>query len=82
MSEKLTSKEAIDSLTLKFTSENSVDVERATILRKEWDAIKPILDYYIKNSENFRVSLGFCEICGGHHYDGLPPCNSEVEKKL
>jgi hypothetical protein len=47
MSEKFTPKEAIDSLTLKFTSGNSVDVERATILRKEWDVIYPtLIDIY------------------------------------
>lgn len=35
----MTFEEAIESLTLKFTSGNDIEVERATILRKEWKAI-------------------------------------------
>ena len=36
-------KDALDSLTLKFTSGNAIEVERAVILRTEWDAILPAL---------------------------------------
>jgi hypothetical protein len=37
-------KEAIESLTLKFTSGNEIPVDRATILREEWEVIKAELD--------------------------------------
>jgi hypothetical protein len=34
---------ALETLESKFTSGNSISVERATITRAEWDAIYPIL---------------------------------------
>lgn len=45
--EYLTFEEAVESLHLKFQSGNSIEVERATITRKEWDALLPILTPYI-----------------------------------
>lgn len=40
----MTFKEAFKNLTLKFTSSNDIEIERATILRTEWDAIKVEID--------------------------------------
>ena len=39
----MTLKEAVENLKLKFTSGNDIEIERATILRKEWDIIYPVL---------------------------------------
>ena len=39
----MTFKEAVENLKLKFTSGNDIEIERATILRKEWDVIYPVL---------------------------------------
>lgn len=33
-------KEALESLELKFTSANDVEVERTSILREEWEALR------------------------------------------
>lgn len=42
-------KEAWESLMLKFTSANSNPVQRATIIREEWEAIKyNLLDFLYK----------------------------------
>lgn len=37
---------AYETLELKFTSGNSIPVERNTITREEWDAIKEQIEYY------------------------------------
>ena len=63
--------EAFENLKSKFTSGNSIDVERTTILHKEWDALLtvllPLLDkpkcdacelYYFEYNSNF------CGNCG------------------
>jgi hypothetical protein len=39
--------EALENLSLKFSSSNDIPIERATILRKEWDAIKNEIDKLI-----------------------------------
>ena len=44
-------KEAIKSLTEKFSSGNDVEVERSTILRTEWGAIKAGIDV-LKGCDN------------------------------
>lgn len=50
-------KEAMVNLDLKFTSGNSIQVERATIVRDEWEAIQ---DFYLKNkTAEFTTLDGF-----------------------
>lgn len=39
----MTFEEAVESLRLKFQSGNPIEVERATILRKEWEALLPVI---------------------------------------
>ena len=43
--------EALKNLKLKFTSGNEFEVERATILRKEWDVIYPILEAELRKNK-------------------------------
>jgi hypothetical protein len=40
--------EAYESLKSKFTNGNEIDVEKATILRTEWDALKPLIEEYLE----------------------------------
>jgi len=41
---ELTEQEAFERITRKFTSSNSVDVERATILKEEWKLAKKFIE--------------------------------------
>jgi len=41
---ELTEQEAFERITRKFTSSNSVDVERATILKEEWELAKKFIE--------------------------------------
>lgn len=44
-------KEALESLKLKFTSGNKIKVDRATILRTEWEALLPVLNNTVNSKE-------------------------------
>jgi hypothetical protein len=49
---------ALETLESKFTSGNSISVERATITRAEWDAIYPILkDKKVKIKRKKQVNM-------------------------
>jgi hypothetical protein len=43
--------DAFKSLSLKFSSGNNIPVERATILREEWDAIRSIVEKFAVKKE-------------------------------
>ena len=62
----LTFDEAVASLKSKFTSANSINVERATILRKEWEALLPILNE--ANSAPKEIYLNEHEVLERGHF--------------
>ena len=42
---------SIKSIDLKFTSANSVPVDRASVAREEWDSVKAVIDSMVKALE-------------------------------
>lgn len=46
--------EAYEKLESKFTSGNSIPVERNTITREEWDAIKEQIEFYRKTINDLK----------------------------
>lgn len=53
--DNLTFEEAINSLSLKFQSGNTIDVERTTVTRKEWDAIWPVIGEVYLNTPKTEI---------------------------
>jgi hypothetical protein len=62
--------DAMASLRNKFTSGNEVQVERTTILREEWEAIRDLIRYYsLTCLENDAIFDACWRVIGGAEVD-------------
>ena len=72
--------EALESVKSKFQSGNSIKVERAVILRTEWNAILKALCAPTQKVQNFCP----CPVCGTEQIEGIGcsemSCPSHKEK--
>jgi hypothetical protein len=73
--------EAFESIQLKFTSGNDIPVERAHVLKEEWESIRSILEYYNSMRENERLIIHHDFQCKKWNAEGCT-CNIGNEHSL